>query len=341
MLQQSVIHIVNGDSAGGTIRQALGLNPPSDLLISHDLYSCGPLLAIGSPQEWHKTRLSWWLTLYAEQGEKVSSEDLCRPAELIEHAEAIRSCEVIMLWIGTGLADQLLLAFVVQLLRILDVATSRLQVIQYDCLEGYGPRLGLVIGTGELNGDQFRSHPAPRSIEDRDIDVINAAWTALIAPEPEALLSFCSSDGGPLPFLTRAVRSLLLRYPDYRSGLSIWDHTSLQYTLENGPKASQIVGHTMAHDWSQPDWPGDIYLYSRLQRLGAPCLTTPLVSFNAPNRPMRETTVTITDAGRAVLNGEANAVALNGIDDWVAGVHLDSKAGRVWFRRDGELVPAV
>ena len=49
---------------------------------------------------------------------------------------------------------------------------------------------------------------------------------------------------------------------------------------------------------------------------------------------------TITDAGRAVLNGEANAVALNGIDDWVAGVHLDSKAGRVWFHRDGELVAA-
>lgn len=97
----------------------------------------------------------------------------------------------------------------------------------------------------------------------------------------------------------------------------------------------------MAHDWTQPDWPGDVYLYSRLQRLGSPNSAHPLVSLNAPNRPMRETTVEITEAGRAVLNGEANAVTLNGIDDWVAGVHLDSKADRVWFRRDGELVSAV
>ena len=98
----------------------------------------------------------------------------------------------------------------------------------------------------------------------------------------------------------------------------------------------------MAHDWTQPDWPGDVYLYSRLQRLGAPGLRNSagfLQRYRTDQCAKRR--VTITDAGRAVLNGEANAVALNGIDDWVAGVHLDSKAGRVWFRRDGELVPAA
>lgn len=262
------------------------------------------------------------------------------PFDLVESAEALKNCEAIMLWIGTGLADQLFLVFVVQLLQNLDVAMSRVQVIQYERLEGYGHRLGVVIGIGELNEGQFRSHPEPRPLGDRDIDVINATWTALTAPEPEAIASFCSRDGERLPFLTSAVRSLLLRYPDSRSGLSIWDHAALLYTVEKGPRATQIVGHTMAHDWTQPDWPGDLYLYSRLQRLGAPGIAHPLVILSPPNKPMRETMIAIADAGRAVLNGEANAVELNGIDDWVAGVHLDSKAGRVWFYRDGELVPA-
>ena len=263
-----------------------------------------------------------------------------RPAEIIDHAEALRNCETIMLWIGTGLADQLMLVFLVQLLRILDVPASRLQLIQYDRLEGYGRRLGVVIGAGELNGDQFRTHPEPRPIGERNREMINTAWTTLTAPEPDTLMTFLSGNGEDTPFLLRALQSLLLRYPDYRSGLSIWDRTSLQYTLEKGPKAAQIVGHTMAHDGTQPDWPGDVYLYSRMQRLGDPGLAHPLLSLSEPNRPMRETTVTITDAGRAVLNGETNAVELNGIDDWVAGVHLDSKAGRVWFHRDGELVAA-
>lgn len=231
------MHIVNGDSAGGTIRQALGLNPPSDLLISHDLYSCGPLLPIDSVAGWHSARKSWWATLYRDQGLDAPTDEEM-PFDLVEGAKALKNCETIMLWIGTGLADQLFLVFAVQLVQYLDVAMSRVQVIQYGRLEGYGRRLGVVIGTGELNEDQFRSHPEPRPLDDRDIDVINTTWAALTAPEPEALLSFCSSDGGPLPFLTRAVRSLLLRYPDNRSGLGIWDHAALLYTAEKGPRAT-------------------------------------------------------------------------------------------------------
>src|SRR5262245_8306685 len=70
--RQSVIHIVNGDSAGGTIQQALGLKPSRDLLVSHDLYSCGPLPAIASLKDWHQNRLSWWLTIYGDQGQNLS-----------------------------------------------------------------------------------------------------------------------------------------------------------------------------------------------------------------------------------------------------------------------------
>ena len=37
-------------------------------------------------------------------------------------------------------------------------------------------------------------------------------------------------------------------------------------------------------------------------------------------------------------SARANAIKLNGIDDWVLGVHLDSKQGTVWHRKDGALV---
>jgi hypothetical protein len=53
---------------------------------------------------------------------------------------------------------------------------------------------------------------------------------------------------------------------------------------------------------------------------------------------MRSCEVHLTETGGAVLAGRANAVELNGIDDWVLGVHLDSASGSVWYRKEGHLV---
>ena len=53
---------------------------------------------------------------------------------------------------------------------------------------------------------------------------------------------------------------------------------------------------------------------------------------------MRETEVTLTQTGSAVLECSVNAVTLNGIDDWVGGIHLNSATGDVWFQREGVLV---
>jgi hypothetical protein len=44
--------------------------------------------------------------------------------------------------------------------------------------------------------------------------------------------------------------------------------------------------------------------------------------------------VHLTEAGRNVLDSRANFVEMNGIDDWVGGIHLDSSAGRVWFQQN-------
>jgi hypothetical protein len=53
---------------------------------------------------------------------------------------------------------------------------------------------------------------------------------------------------------------------------------------------------------------------------------------------MRETEAQLTEAGKDVLAGKLNSVTVNGIDDWVCGMHLDSVAGQIWFQRNGILV---
>lgn len=86
------------------------------------------------------------------------------------------------------------------------------------------------------------------------------------------------------------------------------------------------------------DLVGDPYLFSRLRGLASSNLAHPLVTMSGDPYDMRNCGVVITDVGESVLAAEANAVDLNGIDDWILGVHLDSERGSVWHQREGKLV---
>jgi hypothetical protein len=66
---------------------------------------------------------------------------------------------------------------------------------------------------------------------------------------------------------------------------------------------------------------GDITCFGRMDRMaGGP---HPLLRLHPPGRPVQRTTgVHLTGAGARVLAGEADQIALNGIDRWIGGVHL-------------------
>jgi hypothetical protein len=136
-----------------------------------------------------------------------------------------------------------------------------------------------------------------------------------------------------MPILHRVMRCLIRRYPDIRSGTSVWDERLLHYTMERGPMAARVLAHTMTCD-DGPDLVGDAYLFQRLMRLADPNLASPLVSVTGSSRRLRECRVALTPFGRSVLAGEANQVEINGIDDWIGGVHLTS--GRPITFRDGD-----
>jgi hypothetical protein len=56
--------------------------------------------------------------------------------------------------------------------------------------------------------------------------------------------------------------------------------------------------------------------------MAAPGVPHPLVTMSGDPYNMRECEVTLTEVGHEVLAGRANAIELNGIDDWILGVHL-------------------
>jgi Domain of unknown function (DUF1835) len=324
------IHIAPGGSAGGLLSRILQ-PAPDGLFANNDLRSCGPLPPLESLAQWQRIREEYLRTIddIPEFSFSTSARDL------LTNAPALRGAKSIVLWVGSGLAEQLLLAWLVQLLRVVDVPVSRLAVIQFSRHPlGSGFE---VFSVGLLNENGLAAHPPASPVSNAELARIDAAWAAVTAPTPELLLRFLSSPITTMPLLQRGLARLLQRFPDAATGLNHWERGLLRQVVDRGPTAARVIAHTMATGLDTGDLVGDRYLFARLRRMASAGLAHPLVALSGDTDSLFGSRVELTDAGRAAVAGKLNAVEANGIDVWVAGTHLDSRSGDVWFYRDSVL----
>jgi hypothetical protein len=320
------LHIVAGDSAAAWLQQALRLNR-ADVLVHHDLLSCGPLPPMAPLDRWRAVRERFLVRLWPED---VGFSFDTSPRDLLTNASRFTAAARVTLWIGTGLAEQLFLIWVLAWSRHLGADLGRLRVVQFVATGDYE-----VVGVGVLHPDQFQTGPAPVGLDAPEVDEASRAWAAVTASTPDALLRFLAEGDHPLPFLRRSLRALLYHYPDAETGVNAWERELLRHVREHGPRRHRVVGHTMAGDLPFPEWVSDGYVWDRLRRLGDSRLARPLVVLSGDTSEMHAGEVRITADGEAILEGRGHAVDWNGIDDHVAGVHLRSDVGDVWYR-DGE-----
>jgi hypothetical protein len=131
-----------------------------------------------------------------------------------------------------------------------------------------------------------------------------------------------------LPFLRGAIHRLFEEYPSTRNGLSRSADAILR-ALERGPlDAGVLFPRTQAVE-PRP-FMGDLCHFDIVRGLAA--AREPLVAIDPapPANDLRGHMIAITDAGRGVLAGDADAVALNGIDEWRGGVHLAGADRSPW-----------
>jgi hypothetical protein len=339
----SALHIVLGPSAGGTMNQVLRPHR-GRRLVGEDALACGPAPAMDDLELWRAIR-EWFLNkIYRANGMEFSFDGY-DDAGLLMNASWLDEEEEIVVWTGTGLADQLNLAWTVLLCDRHGVDLAKLRVIQFE-RQGSWP----VRAMAELHPDTIRDHcPAPRALAADDVEELRRAWRVYTSNDPAALVDYAAGTS-PLPFLHEGLSALLLRYPDRRSGLGVIDETLLRNVKRKGGKPMNVVGETTAWNDSPDRW-DHVYVFYRLLRMAD--LETPLVTLTGRTKfefaippPQRLTVihkmicdgeVKLTPFGAAVLAGEANAVHENGIDDWIGGVHL-TDAERPPFREGRTLL---
>jgi hypothetical protein len=327
------LNITNGDGAANIIKQSA---LTGDVLPWRDPMHHGPFPANLSLAELGKLRAAYLA------GPDADPAEIERDFQLRDqHLGASEGYDTITLWFEHDLLDQL------QILQILDwfSATRRTDTtLDMICIDSF-PGKPDFRGIGQLSADQMVSLTEHRHpVTDNMLALATNGWAAFRSSDPSDLLVFLDCDLSELPFLAAALRRHLEEFPDASTGLSRTE-TQLLRLMANGvhtPKQLFRQNMEMERTLFIGDWP----TYRAIDALCADGLAAcdpspfrfPLftserhAAFNAQH-------LSITEAGRRVLNGELDAFDLMRRDGWLGGVKvMQSSAIWTWDKDTAQLV---
>jgi hypothetical protein len=311
----STLHITNGDSAGGTLREFLR----DPVAVTSDPLWDGPARAVDG-EAWRRMRATHLTSPYDRDAAEIY-DWLASADEAIDSAGTF---DEVVLWFEHDLFDQLLLIRTLTMLaRGATAPPARATMI---CI-GEFPGIERFIGLGQLTAAQLASLvPARRPLTRAHYEQAAAAWDAFRAAGPEPLLALEPSN--ELPFLAAAIRRLLEEYPSTTNGLSRSEDAALR-ALASAPLTGGALFSAMQRAEERP-FMGDTNFWGILRALAS--ARVPLVRIHDDTRgsDLKGRTIELTEAGREVAARTRDAVDLNGIDQWRGGVHLAGDRRSPW-----------
>jgi hypothetical protein len=310
------LHVTNGDAAGGVLA-ATGL--AGQVLAWVDALHEGPVPAGLDDAGLREVRARFLA------GEAVAERDAVlrrlerRDRELDGNREG-----GYVLWFEADLYDQLQVAQILARLARLEVAAERVTLV---CVGEY-PGIAHFGGLGELGPPQLEGllATAATPLTASALDLGTAAWAALRADHPGLLGEVAASRSPELRFLGEAFDRLSREYPSTRDGLSLTERRILAAAATAGTAPAGAVFARVGEREARP-FLADLLCFRIMTRLAR--ARTPLLATDPPTGQVTAATgLRLTPAGRRVLAGEADHVALNGVDRWVGGVHLHGPTAR-------------
>jgi hypothetical protein len=308
-----VLHILNGETTEAILSQT---TVGGDRFSFRDALIAGPAPAVNE-SEWRRIRAAHLAEAYGV--EVVNCEnDFARQQQIFE---SFAAHEEVTLWFESDLFCQ------ANLLYVLDWCAQRHPETKLSliCI-GEFPGRPKFRGLGELTPQELSSLFDKRiEVTGAQLELAARAWQAYRSEDPQELERLLQTDTSALPFLDAALRLQLTRFPSARNGLNRIQSTGLELIGKGFTGFLDLFSRFVA---AEPDYGlGDAQFWNVLQQLkrGA----SPLLLADSNESTMSESAFAITDAGRSVLNGAADRVTLNGIDEWLGGVHLQGNAN-IW-----------
>lgn len=304
-----LLHLHNGDHAAEILKQS---NVPGTSEVWADVLHEGPVPAHLAPEEMREVRSRF----IAAQGWASYEQALVINERWDQSLASYADYDEVVLWFEHDLFDQLILIHHLNFFARQNLSQTRLSLI---CIGEY-PGVEPFHGLGQLNPDQLASLLVTRQpITAEQLRFGQIAWQAFTASDPIELNQFVRSDTSVLPFLAGALRRFLEEYPSTRNGLPRTERQILM-ALTTGPKHPSELFLAM-YPLEERVFMGDLTFWARLKGLAAG--QQPLIEWDLIERtPVPDGEVRLTETGRAVLAGRADWIALNSINRWLGGVHL-------------------
>jgi len=313
-----MLHIINGDSTLETLKRS---SIEGEKFSFRDALICGPTPSDVSDDEWRSLRARHLSDYYDVDLE--STENALREQEKILRSYA--GHEEAVLWFEHDLFCQVNLLYLLDRFARVLLDHTQLSLINIGTFPGKEQFRGL----GELNTDELASlFPARERLSRPMVELGSRAWRAYCSKDPTAIEELLETDLNALPFLRASFQAHLQRFPSLENGLGRIENKSLELINSGFHRFADLF--RQFGESEQVYGLGDAQFWINLRRLAQ--ASAPLVSLNGNGgngnvslQVMRDTEIEITEAGRAVLKQEADFVKLNGVDQWLGGVHL---AGR-------------
>jgi DNA-binding transcriptional MerR regulator len=322
-----LLHVTNGDSAANTLRQtALG----GAVLSWQDALHEGPVP--GGPRA---TVLGARARFLSECGWGSRSALLAAFERRDRiYLDALRDGRRVVLWFEHDLYDQLQLLDALALAHEAGVAPDLIVI-------GAFPGKRRFTGLGELSASELETLWPSRTVASADVlATAGAIWQAFRADEPTALAEWAACQAPELPFVTSALQRLLEELPSAANGLSATERRALE-AIAQGAGTPPAV--TVASQREEPaPFLGDTWFYRTLAGLasgdgrlveteeGDPLPAPPPLGDAQRFSRLR---LRLSGEGDAVLRGQADRVALLGLDRWLGGTHLTPEAQWRWDAR--------
>jgi hypothetical protein len=309
---------------------------PGEYLACADPLCDGPTPADSEGAAWRKVRAGFACEAYGVTLDKAE-HFLTEQEAGLARAEA---ADEVVLWFEHDIFDQIIL---ISLLERFARQAPRMARLTLICIDSY-PGIERFFGFAQLAPETLSYLFAERAeVTNGQFEIASRAWAAYRNADPTPIETMLTEDTTALPFLANALLRHLEDFPSLRDGLARTERQALLAVTDGPQSAEYVFGANQAMEEAR--WCGDTMYWGWLRRLASGRLPALIITgpqlWHLDSDLAAQTTVRLTRAGSALMNGAADWVKLGGIDRWLGGVHLHGpQAAWRWDEARRHLVAA-
>ncbi|MCP1843310.1 hypothetical protein ACVIHI_003771 [Bradyrhizobium sp. USDA 4524] len=241
--------------------------------------------------------------------------------------ELCERCDSVELWADPQPNDQLVLAWLLDVLRPHRHIVAKLKLVQTD------------VEIGRYRGESLAKWRLPAlAVTDDRLELAGRAWTAYRAPTPEPCFDLLMQDLSAIPQLRAALIALLEELPGQDTGLGASELRMLDLVAD-GETSPQVLSSELNRERGVFDFQEAELILDRLAYCPSPVLTGFPAEIEAPddlkarNNRLLHSRLSLTDFGQEVSDRELDFSQYNTIHRWWGGTELTNE--RLW-RWDAE-----